>query len=534
MLPGAVAGAVTVALLAGIIGPRLPGANADPLFETHHNEGGVTEVLSPLVDIRARLVNHADTPLFSVRASTPAYWRVTGLPQFDGNTWALPERSLDNVDGQLAQPVAGSSENRQEISVTGLRGKLLPAAAEPERASPSTGLRWNAETATLLRVDRELAAGDHFTIISATPSYTPAELRAATSSSPPDPIYLDLPGDFPQTITATAMSVTAGQATTYDRMLALQNWFRSEFQYSTDVPQGHSTSAIEAFLRQRIGYCEQFAGTFAAMARTLGIPARVAVGYTPGIQQPDGSREVLGKNAHAWPEIWFDNLGWVPFEPTPGRGDPGTQAYTGVAAAQDDSPPAAGADTGDGNAPVPAPPPVTIRPQVNPVTDPDVTGPKQGLDAAAFTASVPDREADWLAIAIVLGLAVLALCLPAIVRSWRRAHPSQDVSRQMATLWRRALGAVEATGCRIDPSLTPMEQARAVSPRLPVASRPLKSLAEVATAATYATDEEVAQLAVAEIAGEPGPRRWCRQVERIAADSMTTGGRIRRYFTVWA
>ena len=56
----------------------------------------------------------------------------------------------------------------------------------------------------------------------------------------------------------------------------------------------------------------------------------------------------------------------------------------------------------------------------------------------------------------------------------------------------------------------------------------------MATAATYATDDEIAQLATAEIAGQPGPRRWCRQVEQIAADSMTTGGRVRRYFTVWA
>ena len=106
--------------------------------------------------------------------------------------------------------------------------------------------------------------------------------------------------------------------------------------------------------------------------------------------------------------------------------------------------------------------------------------------------------------------------------------------RQVTTLWRRALGAVEATGCRLDPSLTPLEQARAISPRLPVAARPLKSLAEVATAATYATADEIAQLADAEVPGEPGPRRWCRQIERVAEESMTAGGRVRRYFTVWA
>ena len=81
--------------------------------------------------------------------------------------------------------------------------------------------------------------------------------------------------------------------------------------------------------------------------------------------------------------------------------------------------------------------------------------------------------------------------------------------------------------------LTPLELARSAAPRLPVAARPLRSLAEVTTTATYAPPDEVEELVHPLIATEPGPRRWCRQVERIAADSMTTGGRLRRYFTVW-
>ena len=317
-------------------------------------------------------------------------------------------------------------------------------------------------------------------------------------------------------------------------MLALQDWFRANFQYSLDVPQGHSTSAVEAFLRQRIGYCEQFAGTFAAMARGLGIPARVAVGYTPGLLQPDGSRSVLGKNSHAWPEIWFDGLGWVGFEPTPGRGAPGAEAYTGVAPAQDDTAPGPGTGTGEGVGEE-APPPTTL-PSLDvsdPLLDP-TAGLPTGPTGPVYSTRVEDRPVNWAAVGIVLLLGALALAMPTIVRRWRRAHPSTDVAKQVAALWRRALGAVEATGCRIDPTLTPIEQARAVSPRLPVAARPLKSLAEVATAATYATDEEVAHLADPQIAGEPGPRRWCRQVERIAEDSMTASGRLRRYFTVWA
>ncbi len=79
----------------------------------------------------------------------------------------------------------------------------------------------------------------------------------------------------------------------------------------------------------RRGYCEQFAGTYAAFARSIGLPARVAVGFTPG-ELTDGVYVVRGQHAHAWPEVWFEGIGWVPFEPTPGRGAPGAQSYTFV------------------------------------------------------------------------------------------------------------------------------------------------------------------------------------------------------------
>lgn len=77
---------------------------------------------------------------------------------------------------------------------------------------------------------------------------------------------------------------------------------------------------VSEFLAQRRGYCEQFAGTYAAFARAVGLPSRVVVGYTPGELRDDGRYYVQGKHAHAWPEIYFDGVGWVPFEPTPGRG----------------------------------------------------------------------------------------------------------------------------------------------------------------------------------------------------------------------
>src|SRR5206468_1301591 len=82
------------------------------------------------------------------------------------------------------------------------------------------------------------------------------------------------------------------------------------------------------------GYCEQLAGTYAAMARAVGLPSRVTIGFTPG-DFKNGSFIVTGRQAHAWPEVFISGYGWVAFEPTPGRGIPGAEEYTGVSVQQD-------------------------------------------------------------------------------------------------------------------------------------------------------------------------------------------------------
>ena len=137
VVPGALAAGGLVVLAAWIVGPRLPGANEDPLVDTRNERGGVTEVISPLVDIRSRLVNRSATEMFVVNATVPAYWRTTALPEFDGRIWGLPDRSAEDVEGALQAAPPGSTENRQEIVIRGLTSRFLPAAAEPVAASPT-------------------------------------------------------------------------------------------------------------------------------------------------------------------------------------------------------------------------------------------------------------------------------------------------------------------------------------------------------------------------------------------------------------
>ncbi len=529
-VPIGIVAAVAVSLLAGVVGPRLPGARSEALYDTKGGgTGSVTTVQNPLVDIRSRLTRRSDVELFQVRANEPSYWRSMSLPAFDGTTWSLPERDLDDAGGSLATARPGTVEVIQEVRVVELGGNLVPAAPDPVAIEPAS-LSWTADTSTLVKTDDDLVTGETFEIVSASPRYDPDQLRRATTADPPDPIYLDLPDDFPDSVRALARTNTSGAATPYDVALQLQQWFRTEFDYSLDVQSGHGTNAMEAFLRERVGYCEQFSGTYAAMMRSLGIPARVAVGFTPGNQIPSGDYSVLGKNSHAWPEVWFDGLGWVPFEPTPGRGAPGAEEHTGVAPSQDES----GVEGDPTGAAEPTVPPSTLPSRddggfADPAPAPVDPGTDFEVDPAALEGGGGGGTSPWWFLAAAV---VIALVAPAAIRRLRRGRPLPP-GRELSRLWQRSLAAARDVGVDPPPSATPLEAAALTRERFPLAARPFHSLAEVVTEATYrrgAVDE-------LDVAGAHGPStirscaNWCRQIERAAGDSIGFGTRVRRYFT---
>src|SRR5690606_17879971 len=126
--------------------------------------------------------------------------------------------------------------------------------------------------------------------------------------------------NVPQEVVALARDIVAraGATTAFQQALAIQEELRS-WEYSLDPPQGHSGEVMRAFITTRIGYCEQYAGTMAVMLRSLGIPARVAVGFSPGrlVDPEAGEYLITSANAHAWVEVLFPGLGWIAFEPTP-------------------------------------------------------------------------------------------------------------------------------------------------------------------------------------------------------------------------
>ncbi|MEO1065125.1 MAG: DUF3488 and transglutaminase-like domain-containing protein [Actinomycetota bacterium] len=329
------------ALLGAVGGPALPGAGDDPLFdwkELDGSGGGRRVTLSPLVDIRGRIVDQAPIEVFTVQADEAAYWRTTALDNFNGNVWG-GEWKYEPVTGELdvLPPPVPQVTNIQTFTISGLADFWLPAAYLPVRIDQGA-VKFDPESATLIG-DGPTAEGFTYTVESVSPRFEADTLRRAEGPIPPEVLerYTALPDDFSAAARAEAERITADAATTYDAVRALQDYFIGNFTYDIDVAVGHDSGRVETFLTERRGYCEQFAGTMAAMARHLGIPARVAVGFTWGEPQEDGSYVVRGEHYHAWPEIWFPEIGWVPFEPTPGRGAPFSAAYTGVPEQQEGS-----------------------------------------------------------------------------------------------------------------------------------------------------------------------------------------------------
>jgi len=544
LVPAAVLTAVVVGALAGIVGTRLPGAHAEPLYDTKGRGNDVTEVVSPLVDIRSRLTSRGNSELFRVNADREAYWRVTTLPEFDGSQFGLPSRALERVEGGEAFEPANGPQIRQQLQVIELGGQLVPAAADPFQASGESAagdeldLRLNRDTSTLL-TPAPLAPGDLFTVVSATPELTPDTLRAAGSANPPDELFVGLPGDLPGVVAELAQQVAGSAPNSYDAAIALQNWFRSEFTYSLEVQSGHSNDAIEQFLDIRVGYCEQFAGTFAAMARTLGIPTRVAVGYTPGILGADGWYSVRGRNAHAWPEVWFDGVGWVAFEPTPGRGAPGAENYTGLPAAQDTTVDAGGPGPGGGGtvpiptAPATVVPPDQVAPRVTIAPDPG-RGPTDpdAQPQVVGPAATDDDDGGLSPLLIVYLVVALLVAAPWAIRRVRRVR-HQGTTDQIVAAWRRAQQAAIRAGVAANPAMTSRQWAAATASVLPVAARPMSSLAEIVDQVSYARPGSVD----VEHAGSFGEtlaedcELWSRQVLNVANEMLTTRQKIWRYFT---
>ncbi len=457
-LPAAVTCALFATTGAVAVAPQLPGAGAKALLDTRNRQGEATELVSPLVDIRSRLVNRGNVELFTVGTETPRYLGLTSLATFDGTRWLPLAEESRRADSELADAPAGVEKIVQSVTIRRLGGPYVPAAHAPTTAEwrGDRGLLWLDEAGALL-VDGRLEPGYKYEVTSADVRATADELRSATVNGAPNPVYYDLPDSLPDEVRSLAASIVAQSPTPYDQALALQNWFRTNFDYSLTVQSGHSNDAILNFLAIKEGYCEQFAGTFAAMARSIGLPTRVMVGFTYGQLRADGLYHIAGRNAHAWDEVWFDGYGWMLFEPTPRRGAPGAEEHTGVAAEQANATGAAGTGTADGT-PTPTSQPSTGRPRPENETP---TGPTTPRDPALTKTSDEGSAGGWILAAIILALAAWVVAMPRVINRWSRRR-AKDPGDRVAAAWAATVRSLTMAGAPRIAGSTPLEYARSV------------------------------------------------------------------------
>ena len=489
----AVAG-VAVAAIGVFGGSRVPGYGKQPLISTHNQVATDHIVVSPFVDLKPRLSRRTPAPAFTVKADSRSYLRLTTLDEFDGRRWQSPTRDYQKVAGPLesTSAPANSTASTVTITISGLTNEFVPAPATPTTVVAKRKLAWEPDLQSLILPNGgKLKKGDTFTITSIRPANVTADqLRAASRQIPQDIAarYLDLPSGARRAVGALAREQTSKAPTTYDQMRALQDYFQISggYTYSLDVPAGNGLSAIDAFLKAKQGYCEQYAATFAAMARSLGVPARVAVGFTYGIRQPDGTYLVQDKHAHAWPEIYFDGYGWMPFEPTPGRGNPDAEQITGIPTQQADEKPVVG-----GNSPIDR----SVSIPTLPAVAPTFRGEASTIPGSATTVRVDNGPAVPAPVAWFLGIvgalaAALGLWLGMIrwvtARRWRkRTAAATTPARQVLLAWHRAVDALERSGARVSASETATQVAARLARRPGVPGEMLDRLAQLATVAGF-------------------------------------------------
>lgn len=451
--------AVVVAL---VVTPSLP----QPVLRAGSNPFGTGVGLDASLELGDDLRRPREIEIMRVHSSAPAppYLRATTLSDFDGEVWT-PDVSrsipLDNPNEFGAVSVDGDirvDEYVTTVEVENLSSTWLPVSFPAVGVDGLVG-QWAAVPWNRTVIARAGSSqGETYQVTTHVPRPTLEQIRLADATWPGLPNDTTaVPRDVPAIVGALAREVTAEAFTDYDRLAALQSWFRgADFRYSLSAPvedgfDGSGAEAIAQFLEVREGYCIHFASAFALMARTLDMPSRIVVGFLPGASTTeviDGEtvHSITTSRTHAWPEVYFDGIGWVGFEPTNSLGSP-----TAFSAASTDP------VTGDtGSTPSSA---ATASPTPTAGQDPqDVGQDDSGTASGPLTAT----GTGWPPAAIGLLIAAL-LALPAVAREVRRrGQLSQAGDGDAAAAWTLVQDAAIDLGIPVPPSETP----RALGERL--------------------------------------------------------------------
>lgn len=487
------AGAVVLAVVAGLVGVASAAVPGGPTgWYRAFTTTGDTIRLAEDLDILRSLTERSGSVVLSYDTGSEADvgpLRSYTATAFDGRRWQRGEerggRGFGAGDVLWPEDLpSGELPARTVVLDVGeLRDDKLPISIDPRQVATDDG-GWGYDPVRDEVVGGLTASGDAYTLTVHERELDPTVLRDAPAAEL-DPVYTQVPEtSHANDVAEAAREATAEADSPYDQAVALQRWLRdpTRFTYSTTIPRGGTGDPVWDFLQDRTGYCIQFATTMVVMARSLGIPARLAVGYLPGDRTGDTTWQITGRDSHAWPEIFFPGTGWVRFEPTPAQQTGSPPAYTlprvqgdpaAVPTGNDlrDRRPTAGGDATDDSAEATTPGTTSTTPVVD-----------TGLPAWVWITS------GSLVVLLVGGLVVLLA---------RRRRAAQEIDPELA--WAQVLASLAGEGVRLTPDTTlrraPDAIAAAVSTRSgrelpPDVLADLTSLARAAESTRYAREPQ--------------------------------------------
>jgi transglutaminase-like putative cysteine protease len=329
--------------LAVFIPLLLPGLKVHKLFSGHGGAGGgsatAPTLTDPIVQMQGMLLHGSNATILTYRSTSPdpsEQYLQDQVLNYDphSDTWVVQPPSQGSALGQggVLPPIPGLSSAIQANSfkttvtmssgVAGYASSLtfLPLPYAPQDVSIHGS--WQDDPATLMVFSAHpRLSGLRYTAVS--DDIEPSPQQREETAKPVASIaqqYLPFPSAAHKEIQALARKITANARTPFGKAQALTNWFLTGggFTYSLKPPPA---DLVTFLTKTKSGYCQQFAFAMAALARLVGIPSRIAVGYTAGRPQPNGTWKVTEADAHAWPELYFQSIGWLRFEPTPGGKD---------------------------------------------------------------------------------------------------------------------------------------------------------------------------------------------------------------------
>ena len=438
----------------------------------------------PTLDLTRNLNRETPVDVLTYRASDGEahYLRTTALTRLTANGAQLESMRLraSGIEGAYDAP---GEKVEFDVSMQ-FASQYLPVPFAPDGWDAAGTWGFDQNTLSIVATGQagsEQTSNLDYRVTSVIPKPDTTQLESAQAGSDPaGPETLKVPEGISEQVWRLLDEITAGAKTDGEAALAIQSYLNSDrFEYTLQAPNATDANSINAFLLEaRAGYCVHFASSMTVLARAKGIPARIGVGFTGGTQTGDRYK-VTSDNMHAWPELYFEGLGWISFEPTKGFGSSSTTPPPGSTSSQ---PPETAPPSESPNPEESATQSTAPSPSPSPTPSPSLSEQPQ----PPATSSGGDSGGGWLPLIL---LTPFCLLIPAgartALRGWRlrSGQTPQDLAagawQEVAAIF-RDLGMQWRTG-------SPVETARQMGNALPPpADTHLKAIADTVQRCQFA------------------------------------------------